>query len=411
MMQLKAIALLILIIYPGWSKTREKNPLTDYSGINTVVGLKRALYSIAEEANPDTRNISLGLLWDTLRTRRQIPFTAGDSALFLFRGTATNVRWAGDFNRWSATAPGYEGTLVPGTDVWYLEKKFPSDARLDYKIVVDGNWIPDPANTFIQYSGFGPNSELRMPIWKYPEETIPTAGATRGTLSAPQSIDSKPENLNYSVGFMVYTPHNYTNLSGLPAIYVTDGHEYSDERLGSMITVLDNLIYRKMIEPVIAVFIDPRNPSNLSLNRRMSEYRANIKFADFVADELVTHIDSNYKTDSDPAKRAIMGTSLGGWNSAFFGLMRHDVFGLVAIHSPSSNQAIISGYAEAERLPLKIFMSTGLINDTGQQAQQLRDVFNGKGYPLLYKEVNEGHSWGNWRALIDDPLMWFFAEK
>jgi enterochelin esterase-like enzyme len=178
-----------------------------------------------------------------------------------------------------------------------------------------------------------------------------------------------------------------------------------------MITVLDNLIYRKMIEPVIAVFIDPRNPSNLSLNRRMSEYRANIKFADFVADELVTHIDSNYKTDSDPAKRAIMGTSLGGWNSAFFGLMRHDVFGLVAIHSPSSNQAIISGYAEAERLPLKIFMSTGLINDTGQQAQQLRDVFNGKGYPLLYKEVNEGHSWGNWRALIDDPLMWFFAEK
>lgn len=401
----------MLIIYPGYSKALEQDPAAGFTYLNTSFELKRTLHNISEETNPGTRAVRLGVLWDTLRARRQIPFTDGDSVVFLFRGTATAVRWAGDFNRWSASAEGYEGTRVPGTDVWFLEKTFPPDARLDYKIIVDGKWILDPENKQIQNSGFGPNSELRMPLWKYPEETIPAAGATKGTLSPVLTTASKPENLNYSVSYRVYTPHNYSSLSDLPVVYVTDGHEYSDDRLGSMITILDNLISLKKIVPVIAVFIDPRDPSNLSNNRRMSEYRANVKFADFVADELVQLIDSEYKTDTDPTKRAIMGTSLGGWNSAFFGLMRHDVFGLIAIHSPSSNQAIIAGYDEAEKLPLRIFMSTGLINDTGNQAQQMRNVFVSKGYELLYKEVNEGHSWGNWRALIDDPLIWFFAEK
>ena len=39
----------------------------------------------------------------------------------------------------------------------------------------------------------------------------------------------------------------------------------------------------------------------------------------------------------------------------------------------------------------------------------MKQVFEDKGYPLQYLEVNEGHSWGNWRALIDDPLRFFWG--
>jgi enterochelin esterase family protein len=60
-------------------------------------------------------------------------------------------------------------------------------------------------------------------------------------------------------------------------------------------------------------------------------------------------------------------------------------------------------------LPLKIYMSTGTIFDTQEKARQMRDILTEKNYPLLYKEVNEGHSWGNWRALIDEPLVYFFG--
>ena len=40
----------------------------------------------------------------------------------------------------------------------------------------------------------------------------------------------------------------------------------------------------------------------------------------------------------------------------------------------------------------------------------MKGLLEEKGYPLHYVEVNEGHSWGNGRALIDDPLLFFFFE-
>lgn len=331
-----------------------------------------------------------------------------DSVAFLYQGTSSSVMWVGDFNGWSTSA-GYSGTKIDNTDVWMAEKVFPSDARLDYKIIVDGNWLLDPRNSFIQYSGFGPNSELRMPEWEYPMETILGEGVVRGQLSENFTIQSQAANLNYTVQYRVYTPAEYNVLSDLPVIYVTDGHEYSNEVMGSMLTVLDNLIFNETIQPIIAVFIDPRNPSNLSENRRGSQYTGNIKFANFVADELVPVIDAAYKTNSNPTARAILGTSLGGWNSAFFGLERSDVFQLIAIHSPAFSNDIIQSYFDSPLLPLKVFMSTGVIYDTEDQARAMKEVMDQKEYPILYKEVNEGHSWGNWRALIEEPLVYFFA--
>jgi enterochelin esterase family protein len=248
-----------------------------------------------------------------------------------------------------------------------------------------------------------------MPNWEYPQETILGENVTRGLLSTNFTIQSQATNLNYLVQYKVYTPAGYESLSNLPVIYVTDGHEYSNEQMGSMLTVLDNLIHSQTIKPIIAVFIDPRNPSNLSENRRGSEYTANDKFANFVADELVPAIDAAYKTNSNPSARAILGTSLGGWNAAFFGYKQSDTFQLIAIHSPAFNNAIIQAYQSSPLLPLKIFMSTGVIHDTESQARSMKSVMDQKGYPLLYKEVNEGHSWGNWRALLEEPLVYFFG--
>lgn len=141
----------------------------------------------------------------------------------------------------------------------------------------------------------------------------------------------------------------------------------------------------------------------------MQEYTANIRFARFVAEELVPAIDAAYKTNPAADKRAILGTSLGGWNSAYLGLTFPNVFGLIAIHSLAFDANIINDYAASPLLPLKIYMSTGVINDTQYQARSMKTVLNERGYPLLYKEVNEGHSWGNWRALIDEPMIYFFG--
>jgi enterochelin esterase family protein len=84
------------------------------------------------------------------------------------------------------------------------------------------------------------------------------------------------------------------------------------------------------------------------------------------------------------------------------------VFGKLLVHSPAFDAQMAVDYQQATQLPLKIFMSTGAINDTQVRARQMRDVMQAKGYPLRYIEVNQGHSWGNWRALLNEPLEYLF---
>jgi len=56
-------------------------------------------------------------------------------------------------------------------------------------------------------------------------------------------------------------------------------------------------------------------------------------------------------------------------------------------------------------------MSTGTIFDTAPEAQQMKALLESKGYPLYYREVHEGHSWGNWRALLDEALRYLWPKQ
>ncbi|MFN8843738.1 MAG: alpha/beta hydrolase, partial [Chryseotalea sp.] len=246
----------------------------------------------------------------------------------------------------------------------------------------------------------------------YPQETIRNAAVLGGNVSDNYRISS--EYLGYDVQYKIYTPKLYANLSNLPVIYVTDGHEYADAQLGSMVITLDNLIAQSVIPPVIAVFIDPRNPDNIGSNRRMTEYTGNLNFANFIGEELVTEIDANYKTSANPSDRIILGTSLGGLNSAFIALEKPSVFGNIAMHSPAlwyNNQSVLNRYNNTDNVSsLKFYISTGTINDTEEEASELKSILVAKEIDHYYIAVNEGHSWGNWRARIKDVLVYFLVE-
>ncbi|MBN1639444.1 MAG: hypothetical protein JW866_10780, partial [Ignavibacteriales bacterium] len=225
----------------------------------SVADFNKYLDSLCAISDIIVRDSVLNVFWNNLKTHKQIPFIINDTVVFLYKGSGLPIQWAGDFNGWNPNSTGWTGNKIGSTLVWRLMKIFPLDVRLDYKIVKNGSdWILDPSNPYIQYSGFGPNSELRMPNWIYPTETIRDPLKPRGTLSNNILISSS--SLNYNVNYRVYTPYQYDSLYNLPVIYVTDGHEYSNDLLGSMIIVLDNLIADKKIQPIIAVFIDPRDP-------------------------------------------------------------------------------------------------------------------------------------------------------
>src|SRR5664279_2079939 len=150
--------------------------------LNSISGFKLHLGYISNLSSSE-REKAVNALWEQLVSQHRIPLIIGDSVLFLFRGTAAKVSWAGDFNGWNPGDSTSNGRLAGNTGIWIIEKTFSSNARLDYKIVTDKDWINDPANPYIQYSGYGPNSELRMPNWKYPDYTIARPDITHGQLS------------------------------------------------------------------------------------------------------------------------------------------------------------------------------------------------------------------------------------
>lgn len=353
--------------------------------------------------------------WTDLNQSNLIPLIQNDSVLFLYRGNASTIEWMGDFNGW-----GYvkdfpnKGRKILNTDVWYLKCKFPPEARLDYKILIDGtNWIIDPINKFQQWSGVGggsPNSELRMPLWNEDVATVAQANVPKGELIRDVLIISK--SLGYQVTYSVYLPHNYKQHGPMAVAYVTDGYEYLHPQLGNMTTTLDNLIHTQKIQPVITVFVDNREPVNRANNRRMNELAMNSKYLDFFANELIPAIQAQYPVKAEAKSRAIIGTSMGGLTATYFAFTRPDLFGLAGIQSPAFYTRpqiynLCEGNADVQ---LKVSMTTGLINDTSTDSRKMSEILKASSYVYQYREVNEGHSWGNWRRLVDDILIDLFGK-
>ncbi len=222
------------------------------------------------------------------------------------------------------------------------------------------------------------------------------------------NIIIKSSHLGYDVQYRVFIPENYSELDNLPVIYMTDGQGYI--RNGKMPRIMKKLIAANRIRPTMGVFIDPRVTTDLSRNRRNAQFFCNYRYFEFVTKELVNAIDQKYKTSKNAKDRVILGLSFGGLNSACFGLLASDTFNGIAMQSPATHPVpdLVKYYQDSEKLPLKIYLSTGTINDARKRTRILYNALKKKGYQIEYKEVREAHNWSNWRPLLDDILVYYF---
>ena len=386
----------------------------DYGSWDSTLYVLNEMVEIEDSV---TRIPQLDKFLAELETKEQIPYKwSGKKVAFLFKGEAEEVEWVGDFSGWKTGQ--FKGERLGKSNIWRCVSEFPEDARLDYKIIVDGEWILDPANPHQQWAGVNngqPNSELRMPKWKNEKEAVRQAYIPEGKVS--EDVILKSEALGYEVGYKVFTPYNYNKLESFSSLYVLDGQEYSHPLMGNMYATLNNLIAKSKIEPLVVIFIDPRNPEDILDNRRESEFRFNDAFINFITKELIPEIEEDYKVKTDRDSRGIMGTSYGGLCTSYAGIKANDHFSKLGIHSPAywyQEPKIFDLYENIETvLPLKVFMSTGVIKDTQDGARKMKAIMESIGESkvesIKYMEVNEGHSWGNWKALTDDLLEELFA--
>ncbi len=328
-----------------------------------------------------------------------IPYLENDTiANFIYKGNASSVHIAGDFSFWSPD--GHALSNLQGTDFWYSTQKYEANARLDYKVIVNGNWILDPLNPNQILGGFGPNSELAMPNYIQPWEIHDLDNVGHGRLET-FSINSTIMNASYTIH--VYLPPQYDDNLLYPTVYVQDGGEYIG--LANADHIIDNLLDSALVSPMIGVFVVP--------NERNSEYAGSARnnYTRFFVEELVPYIDEQYNTIPEAKARAVLGDSFGGNISALISFKHPDIFGNCGLHSGAfqQNNFEANDLVLGEKKDIKVASVWGTYE--GSLTQNMRTVRNSlaaKGYDLYSKELPEGHSWGLWRATIDDLLKFFF---
>ncbi|MBK9099755.1 MAG: T9SS type A sorting domain-containing protein [bacterium] len=334
-----------------------------------------------------------------------IPFIEDSTANFIYLGNPNSVSVPGDFNGWSATA--WPMTKLSETNFWYRSENFELDARLDYKFFIVNNsgsfWILDPENPNTCQGGFGPNSELSMPLYIQPWEINYSSNIQHGTVITKVIYSTNVDTIYH---LNIYLPPGYDSLASTtyPTVYFQDGSEYIS--LGKAVNVIDNLLDSSKIEPVIAVFVKPNNRNEEYAGSLRNQYRL------FFVNELVSYIDANYKTKVDPKQRLVLGDSFGGNISALISYNHPEVFGLCGLHSaafwPNNYEAynlVINGQVK----DIKWSSIWGTYESLFTNMRDFRDFLLSNSYELDWLERPEGHSWGLWRANIDRMLEYFFS--
>lgn len=345
-----------------------------------------------------------------LATIEVTPLTDGERAIFLWQGEALSVVLAGDMNGWNLDAAA-AFQQIANTDLWYLEATFPPDARLDYKIVVNGgNWQLDPLNPRTMLGGFGPNSELVMPGYAAPAEL--SGDAPAGTVTQHRLTSDV---LRRERTFYVYTPAQFDPTLVYPSLYVHDGTDYL--HLIDTPLILDRLIAAGEIPPLVVVFIPPL--------QREVEYRRDDAYVTFLADEVVPYVQTQYHTSPDARQTGTLGASMGGLISVYAAAVRPDIFGLVVGQSGAyslDDDAVIQLIAaRPQPLPVHFYLVVGTyetsVGGNDQEGnllaanQRLVATLESQGIVYRYTELPDGHSWGLWQRQLGAALHFLYGQQ
>jgi enterochelin esterase-like enzyme len=340
-----------------------------------------------------------------MQANPQLPYTEFDTvANYVLTGNFSSVELAGDINGWQTGVDAL--TNIPSTNFWYLTHCYPANARLDYKFVTNGsNWILDPNNPNQVSGGFGPNSELAMPQYVQPWEIEDYPNVPKGSLITTQLYSS---GLSKNFQIKVYLPPNYDSTSSYPVAYFHDGYEYIS--LASANHILDNLIDSNLIEPLIGVFVKPNNRNDEYAMAQRFDYR------DFFVDDLVPWVDNNWSTRPDSSNRATIGASFGGNISAIIAYSRPDVFYKTGQHSGAfwpNNYETANLVASSQNIDLEMASVWGAYEGgLTQMWRVFQDSMTFYNIPNKYfQEYPEGHSWGLWRATLDELLIQLFPHQ
>lgn len=142
-------------------------------------------------------------------------------------------------------------------------------------------------------------------------------------------------------------------------------------------------------------------------------------YMDFIVETLKPHIDSNYRTLTDPLNTGLMGSSLGGLCS-FYGVTAHqDVFGKAGVFSPSywfSDTVWTFLQNTPITQPIRYYQMTGELEGTGMVS--MTNLMNDALIEAGVDEENVSthiisggqHNEALWSSQFESAYLWLFAD-
>ena len=350
----------------------------------------------------------------------QFPILEGDSATFFFwDGNPTDavhlINWVF----------GLESRLpmhrLEDTNAFFLQLELPHRARVEYKLELErhGNraWVRDPHNPKQAFDPFGSNSVCPMPGYVEPGWVVPEEGCRPGTLES-FSFDSAVWGDRRTV--QVYLPNEHNPTKQYPLLICHDGSDYL--KYTALKTVLDNLIGRHEVKPIIVAFIDG--------TRRNTEFGAHPSHPAFVVDELIPELETRYGIIDDPSERGIMGASFGGVASLWTAWSRPGTFGRLLLQSGSFAftdvgshgrgplwdpvVAFVNEFRNDITRPVaglsspRVFMSCGVFESLIHYNRSLAPALDRASVPIRFVEAQDGHNWICWRDRLREALTWLY---
>jgi gluconolactonase len=228
--------------------------------------------------------------------------------------------------------------------------------------------------------------------------------------------------------YWVYVPSQYSAQKPAPLMIFQDG--------GGMVTedgafrapvVLDNLIHKRDIPPVIGIFISPgvmpaRNANEMGRYNRSLEYDGlGDRYARFLIEEIIPEVGKQYSISANPDDRGIAGSSSGGiaaftaaWNrpDAF-----HRVLSFIGSYTDLRGGDIYPALIrKTEPKPLRVFLQDGR-NDANIYAgswylanQSMSSALEFAGYDTKFVVGTEGHNSKHGSAILPDALRWLWRD-
>jgi len=328
------------------------------------------LYDLAEI---DVEN-RVAYLDDWLNMQEEFPLIDGGDVYFIFKDKReVAIYLSGDML--AGNSEKIQLMKIIGTDYYFSKQSYPLNSGFEYKFVVKGRYLLDPLNKKITKSKNGLSSLLFMPDYDYPIET----------LTRINKEYTKLDTLSNNENTLFFYKHPKCSQKA-PIIIFLNGIDYLQFAEANII--LDNLIDTGKIIPSYAAF--------LSDNTNV------IKQLLFLKEEF--NLTGNH---------FVIGGNKAAGLSIFQNKEIYNYFNSIFIQSAFAETDNLNFLSELQDLDFsnkRTFIGYGHFENQDSVYNTFMNFCESTAGTFKYEKYNLGASWLNWKANLDDALIFFLKQ-